>query len=243
MYDKVVMTIECWHVPKMKRNLISLSTLDTRAYKYQAENGVLKACKGSTVLMKGNLTCGLYVLQDSVIFGKTIVASGSSVQNLTHVWHLLLGHVNEKMLSVLGKQNLLRGHKDSNMEFCEHCMFGKNKTVVHSIRGKLDYIHSDLCGLNKLTSKNGARYFMTLIYDYSRMVFAYFLKIKDEALLLFIHWKTMVEKQTKRMVKRFRTNNGLKFYNRAFNKFCNTEGTVRHRTCANHQNRMVSLST
>ena len=55
-------------------------------------------------------------------------------------------------------------------------MFGKqtrvkfSKTAVHSTKEKLDYIHSDLWGPNKVASKSGARYYMTLIDDYSRMV-------------------------------------------------------------------------
>jgi transposase InsO family protein len=106
-----------------------------------------------------------------------------------------------------------------------------SKRAVHKTKGTVDYIHSDLWGPNRIPSKNGARYFMTLIDDYSRMVWVYFLKTKDEAFPTFVKWKTMIEKQTEKKVKRFRTDNGLEFCNREFDAFCNNEGIVRHRTC------------
>ena len=46
MFDGVVRTLgDVRHVPDLKRNLISLSTLDTKGYKYTSEGGVLKTSK------------------------------------------------------------------------------------------------------------------------------------------------------------------------------------------------------
>ena len=49
------------HIPYLKRNLISLSTLKSNGCKYSAEGGVLKVSKGS-VLMKGVRHGSLYLL-------------------------------------------------------------------------------------------------------------------------------------------------------------------------------------
>ncbi|XP_019254399.1 PREDICTED: uncharacterized protein LOC109233093 [Nicotiana attenuata] len=57
----------------------------------------------------------------------------------------------------------------------------------------------------------------------------YFLKTKDEAFSTFVKWKTMVERQTKRKVKRLRIDNRLEFCNSVFVNFCSREGIVRHR--------------
>ncbi len=54
---------------------------------------------------------------------------------------------------------------------------------------------------------------------------------KDEAFSTFVKWKTMIEKQTEKKVKSFKTDNGLEFCNREFDAFYNNEGIVRHRTC------------
>ena len=46
MFDRVVHTLgDVKHVPDLKRNLISLSSLDAKGYKYIGEGGVLKISK------------------------------------------------------------------------------------------------------------------------------------------------------------------------------------------------------
>ncbi|CAN1242735.1 Retrovirus-related Pol polyprotein from transposon TNT 1-94 [Linum perenne] len=56
MFEGVVRTLtDVRHIPDLKRNLISLSTLDSKGYKYTGEGGVLKVSKGSLVIMKGDM--------------------------------------------------------------------------------------------------------------------------------------------------------------------------------------------
>ncbi|KAH0658570.1 hypothetical protein KY289_027318 [Solanum tuberosum] len=155
----------------MKRNFISLSTLDDQGYKFHSENGALKVCKGSMVLMKGKLHSGLCYLQASEVEGEAIVASGKSDLNQSQLWHLRLGQMSDKGLSLLNKQNLLDDYINQALNFYEHCVFGKqirvkfSKKALHKTKDNLDYIHSDLWGPNIIPSKSGARYFMTLIDD------------------------------------------------------------------------------
>ena len=54
MFDGVTRILsDVRHVPDLKRNLISLSTLDSKVYKYTSEGKVLKIIKVSLVMMKG----------------------------------------------------------------------------------------------------------------------------------------------------------------------------------------------
>jgi len=69
MFDDIVKNIEWWYVPRMKRNFIYLLILDYQGYKFHSENGTLKVCKGSMVLMKGKLHSRLYYLQAIVVEG------------------------------------------------------------------------------------------------------------------------------------------------------------------------------
>jgi hypothetical protein len=64
MFDGVVRTMtEVRHILSICINLILLSTLDTKGYKYYAGDGVLKVTKGSLVVMEGDLkSANLYVL-------------------------------------------------------------------------------------------------------------------------------------------------------------------------------------
>lgn len=93
---------------------------------------------------------------------------------------------------------MLGGHKIGKLDFCEHCVYGKQcrvrfTTAIHRTKGTLDYINSDLWGPSSTLSKGGAQYMMTFIDDYSRYVWVYFLKHKDEVFPTFKKFKALVE--------------------------------------------------
>ena len=73
---------------------------------------------------------------------------------------------------------------------------------------------------------------MTLVDDYSRKLWVFILKNKSDALAYFKQWKVLVENQTRRKVKRLRTNNGLEFCSEEFDTFYKEEGIARHKTVA-----------
>ena len=55
MFDRVVCTLgDIKHFSDLKRNLISMSTLNVKGYKYIGEGGLLKISKGALVVMKGH---------------------------------------------------------------------------------------------------------------------------------------------------------------------------------------------
>lgn len=61
----------------------------------------------------------------------------------------------------------------------------KFNTQVHTTKGILDYVHSDLWGPSRRKSLGGASYMLTIIDDYLRIVCHYFLKHKYEACSTF----------------------------------------------------------
>lgn len=70
--------------------------------------------------------------------------------DVTKLWHMRLGHMSEKGIHLLRKV-FLANKVSVKLEFCEHCVLGKQKrisfsTITHRTRGIVDYIHSDLCG-------------------------------------------------------------------------------------------------
>ncbi|KAG8501441.1 hypothetical protein CXB51_003771 [Gossypium anomalum] len=238
MFDGVVRTLsDVRYVPELKRNLISLSTLDSKGYRYTAESGVLKISKGSLVVMKGQRkTAKLYVLQGSTVTGDAAVASSSlSDDDITKLWHMRLGHMSENGMVELSKRGLFDGQGICKLNFCEHCVFGEQKRVrftrgIHNTKETLEYIHSDLWGPSRVPSRGGANYMLTFIDDFSRKVWAFFLKQKSDVFSAFKSWKIMIEKQTGKQIKYLRTDNGLEFCSDEFNRLCKSEGIVRHLT-------------
>jgi transposase InsO family protein len=226
--------IDVRHVPTMFRNLISLNTLDNLWYKYFASGGVLKVSKGSLIVMKGVMkSANLYILSGDTIIGTAAVTSENCCDS--KLWHMRLRHMSQLGLAELSKRGLLKGYDNNELEFCEHCIFGKHKrikfnTSIHTTECILDYVHADLWGPSQKHSLGGCRYMLTFIDDYSRMVFPYFLKHKHDAFDAFKAWKVMVEKQTERKVKVLRTDNDIKFCSNEFKFFCRKEGIVRYHT-------------
>ena len=114
-------------------------------------------------------------------------------------------------------------------------MFDKHKRVkfntsTHISKGILDYMHPDLWGPSCKPSLGGAHYMLTIIDDYSRKAWSYFLKDKSEAFSAFKEWKTMVENQTEKKLKKLRTDNEMEFYSNEFKTYCKSEGIVRYYT-------------
>ena len=71
---------------------------------------------------------------------------------------------------------------------------------------------------------------MGFIDDYSRKVWVYFLKNKSNVFVTFKQSKTLIEKQTGKKIKCFRTDNGLEYCSREFDEFCKNEEIARHHT-------------
>ncbi|KAK4841553.1 hypothetical protein QYF36_006375 [Acer negundo] len=209
MYDGMVRVFSnVRYVPNLKRNLISLGVLDEEGCCYKAEKGVLKVSRGSLVILKGDKRNSLYVLKGVTVTNE-IACVATKTSDITSLWHKRLGHMSERGLNELSKQNLLNGDSVNKLEFCENCVLGKQhrlifSTAQHNTKEILQYVHSDLWGPSKVPTHGGNQYFLSLIDDYTR--------------------------KTSKKVKVLRTDNGLEFCKEEFNKFCRDHGIERHKT-------------
>jgi hypothetical protein len=95
------------YVPKMKRSLISLGTLEAMGFKFSADNGVLKVSQGNRVVLKVERINNLYYLQGSTITGTATVSIASNTSN-TKLWHMRLGHMSEKRYASLAQESLFK---------------------------------------------------------------------------------------------------------------------------------------
>ncbi|KAK1423937.1 hypothetical protein QVD17_19248 [Tagetes erecta] len=225
------------YIPELKRSLLSLGSLEKDGYQVSLKNGKAKVSKGSLVYLSGTRKeNNIYLLDGKVSQGSAAVAQDAG-NSLAWLWHRRLGHISCQGLLELLKQGTITGltKTDCDISFCENCILGKHKRVkftrsLHKSKAILDYVHSDLWGPAKNESLGGARYYLSIVDDYSRRVWIYILKSKSEAFGKFKEWKTLVETQTEKKVKKLRTDNGLEFCNDDFNKFCRKHGISRHLT-------------
>ena len=112
-----------------------------------------------------------------------------------------LGHVGEKSLQILAKHGLLKGIKTCKLDFCEHCVLGKQRrvwygTAIHNTKGIWDYVHSNVWGPTKTPSIGGRHYSVTFVDDFSRKVWVYTKKNKNGVLGVFLKWNSHLENQT-----------------------------------------------
>jgi hypothetical protein len=84
--------------------------------------------------------------------------------------------------------------------------------------------------MNGVLTKGGKKYFMTLIDDSTRFCHVYLLKTKDEALNYFKIYKSEVENQLERKIKRVRSDRGGEYFSNEFNLFCAENGIIHERT-------------
>jgi len=128
---------------------------------------------------------------------------------------------------------LLKGTKACKLEFCEHCVLGKQRrvkfgTAIHNTKGILDYVHSDVWGSAKTPSIGGRHYFVTFVDDFSRRVWVFTMKNKNDVLGIFLKWKAQVQNQTGRKIKVLLTDNGGEYKSDSFLKVCQDCGIVRY---------------
>ena len=73
-------------------------------------------------------------------------------------------------------------------------------------------------------------YYVSLIDDFSRNTWIYFLRKKSQVFDKFKEFKSLVENQTEKKIKVLRTGNGGEFYENEFKEFCKKCGIARQKT-------------
>ncbi|KAF3630196.1 putative protease 2-like [Capsicum annuum] len=115
-------------------NVFGKGTLESLGCTYTGEGGVLKVSRGALMIMKAHRSGMLYTLLGSTITRAAVVSTSNQFDpNITKLWHMRLGHMNKKGLSILSKR------------------------AVHRTKGTLDYIQSDLWDPSRTPSNGGAR--------------------------------------------------------------------------------------
>ena len=112
MFDGVIRTsCDVRHILNLRKNLISLGTLDGNGFNYKYANGVMKVSKGVLTVIKGQKLVGnIYKLMGTTIIGGAAIVE-HELDNTTLLWHMRLGHMGECAMMELHKRKLLKGIK------------------------------------------------------------------------------------------------------------------------------------
>ncbi|GJY95026.1 ribonuclease H-like domain-containing protein [Tanacetum coccineum] len=149
-----------------------------------------------------------------------------------HDWHCRLSHPADPVLNVL--KDSLNIDKKDNIVCCEICQRAKQTREHfplsdHKSKSLGDLVHLDLWGPYKVTSSEGFRFFLIVVDDYTRAIWVYLIKSKDEVSHFIIVFYNLIDNQFKRKIKVFRSDNGTEFVNQSVTKLCSDKGII-HRT-------------
>ncbi|GKE02074.1 putative RNA-directed DNA polymerase, partial [Tanacetum coccineum] len=200
--------------------------------------------KREKILGTGSESGGLYLfdVNKSNCIGQPNMVMTFRVSKL--LWHNRLGHPIDQVLSVLKKDFNI--YDNTFVPMCEICQRAKQTKEPfplsdHKSKTLGELVHLDLWGPYRIHSREGYRYFLTIVDDYSRDVWVYLVKTKDEVFDVFVSFLILIHNHFNRKVKTVRSDNGTEFVNkRMFDMFF--ELGIFHQTSCSHtpqQNRIA----
>ena len=206
---------EVYFIPTLCSNIISLGQLSEEGNKVVMVGEYLRVFdKQERLLMKVKRSQNrLYKL---IIETSSPACLLSKVEDPTWLWHNRLGHVNFQAMNLMSKNQMVRGIPKFTQpkDICHGCLMAKQTRksfpdkANYSANKVLELVHGDLCGPISPETPGGNKFFFLLVDDYSRIMWVYFLKSKDEALNIFKNFRAKVEDGPEKRVKVFRTDRG-----------------------------------
>ena len=192
-------------VPELVYDLISTRRLDDLGYTITFSRGMGNVVdKAGKMVMFSELSKGLYCL---AVPTEKCNACLSGVDLL----HRRFGHVSTQYL-----QQWLSSKDKKTLSFCDACAtmkstrrpFKHSNNLKHNVKKPLDLVVSDLCGPFRVASLAGSRYFGTIIDIYSRFIFVFFVRNKDDVSSRLEDWYKYVRTQTGKVPKIFQSDGG-----------------------------------
>ena len=117
---------EVRHVLDLKKNMISIGQLGGEGCVTTFTDKTWKVTKGALVIAKGEKVGTLYLCNGISNFVNALTSKGADAT----LWHHRLGHMSEKGMKILHSRNLLTGLNNNDLDFCENCIYGKQKRVI-----------------------------------------------------------------------------------------------------------------
>lgn len=236
--EKEIIANNVLHVPKLTVNLLSVSRIvengNTVTFK---KSGCTIKNANDEIIAQCNAQNGVY----KMLVGKNNNCLLTNKAESAYTWHRRLGHVNFDTLKKM-KNGAVEGinfnDNDDEIRNCETCARGKlarlpfNKSRSES-KEILNLIHTDLVGPMEVESIGRAKYLITFVDDFSRMVFVYFTRTKSNTFETFKNFRAMIEKQTDRKMKILRSDNGGEYESIEFCNYLKANGII-HQTSAAH---------
>lgn len=230
----------CADIP---HNLLSVSRLQEQGYIITFGRDGVTISKDNKVIVRGNNVHDL----TTVIFKINIsnVKSEAHVYNVSKanytLWHKRLGHIGASKFKELQKGKMCHDFQlierivpDDNL--CEDCINGKqtrnsfNKSKDKSyVNRPLYNVHSDVAGYY-VETKDGKRYFVTFIDEYTHYCATYLIAQKSDVFSKFKDFVLKSESHFNTKVVNLYIDNGREYLSNEIKDFCADRGISFHLT-------------
>nr|GEV74309.1 hypothetical protein [Tanacetum cinerariifolium] len=194
--------------------------------------------KGNDLLI-GNPGSDLYTISLQKSTSSTLLyLMAKATPTQAWLWLRRLSHLNFNYINLLSKKDIVIGLQKLKYvkdQLCSSCELSKAKRsslkskAVLSSKGRLNLLHTDLCGLMQVASRNGKKYILVIVDEYSRYTWTLFLRSKDETPEVLKDFLTMIQKNLQASVITVRTDRDTEFLNKTLNAFFKEE-VIEHQT-------------
>ena len=229
------------HEPKLSASLVSIQKLthDLKCYAIFFPSYCVFQEQGSRrrIGLAKEIN-GLYHLELSQKTSNNLSFSFLSSSNKDIIWlyHLHLGHPSFRVIKVMFPY-LFQGSDISELH-CETCELEKHTRVSFPISNKrsshpFHLIHSDIWGPSTIPNVSGARWFVSLIDDCTRVAWIFLLKQKSDVSIVIINFHSMVQNQFGVQIKSFRIDNAKDYFNQILSPYFQSQGNFHDSSCVN----------
>jgi len=173
-------------------------------------------------LMTG-MTIGLGEQQDGIYYlvsmnktHKVYTIKAASTSNTSSILlHKRLGHLSSSRLDFMAKNLLHFPFKQNND--CIFCALAKQSRLPFSTSSissdkPFELIHCDIWGPFKVPSLSGAKYFLTIVDDFSRFTWVFLMHHKSETKKFLTNFFSYVKTQFNTTITNIRVDNGREFF-------------------------------
>ena len=121
----------------------------------------------------------------------------------SNLWHQRLGHPSDKVVRSLPFFNKSTSFSNKACDICHQAKHTRTQFPLNDNRAtsRLEIVHCDLWGKYHTPASCGATYFLTLIDNYSKVVWLYLLFDKTKVCKMFNSFFSMIERQFNARVK------------------------------------------
>ncbi|CAM8941688.1 unnamed protein product [Rhodiola kirilowii] len=223
-------------VPHIRYNLIYVAKLvegSNLSVQFTEAGCCIQDLVSQTLQGTGELIEGLYHFK-SVLHGGCL--SVTKEAQTAALWHYRLGHVPYNKLSSTLKHCVPDFSCNQSNMLCHICPQAKQTRLpfpvsTTSTQHMFELIHVDIWGPYKEPTITGAKYFLTIVEDKSRVTWTYLMKQKSEAADYLISFYLMIQTQFNCSIKTVRTDNSAEFLSHKVINFLQTQGCVQQTSC------------